>query len=332
MSVDIVGVTEQEPAPISDAGTPVAIIQRSPRQIAWRRLKRNKVSLISGGVALFFILLAFGAPLFTKIFGVNNTTIYANTIGAGGLPLGPWGGVSWHHPFGVEPGVGRDLFGLLVYGSRISFSIAIITSVVFVALGLFLGISAGLIGGTYDNVAGRISDFFLAFPVTFMVVALSLPLTLRIESMGIAQNNGARVIVLVLVLVLFSWPGFFRVVRSQVLSIREKEYILAARSLGASNTRIIFKEILPNLWPLAIIYLSISLPGYLAAEAVYSFLGVGVQAPGSTWGLVLNDASNYWQRDPAYLAIPAGMVIIVVLALNLFGDGVRDALDTRGDR
>ena len=102
--------------------------------------------------------------------------------------------------------------------------------------------------------------------------------------------------------------------------------------MGASRKRIIFKELLPNLWPLAIIYLSISLPGYLAAEAVFSFLGVGVQAPSSTWGLVLNDASSFWQRDPTYLAIPAGMVIIVVLSLNLLGDGLRDALDPKSDR
>ena len=110
--------------------------QRSPRQIAWRRLKRNKVALVSAGIAIFFIVLAFGAPLFTKIFSVDNTTIYPTTIGPDGLPKGAWGGVSWHHPLGVEPQVGRDLFGLLTYGSRISFSIAIITSITFVSVGL----------------------------------------------------------------------------------------------------------------------------------------------------------------------------------------------------
>jgi len=140
------------------------------------------------------------------------------------------------------------------------------------------------------------------------------------------------VIVLVTVLTFFSWPGFFRVVRSQVLSIREKEFVLASRSLGASKRRIIFKEILPNVWSTAIIYLTISLPGFLGAEAAYSFIGVGVQAPGTTWGLTLSDATNYWQRDPVYLWIPAGMIIIVVLSLNLFGDGLRDALDSRSDR
>ena len=308
------------------------LAQRSPRQIAWMRLKRNKVSMVAAGVALFFVLIAFLAPLVTKIFNVDNTTVYPNVLGDGGVPKGFGGGISWHHPFGLEPGVGRDLFGLLIYGSRISFSIAILTSIAFVAIGLFLGISAAFIGGLLDNTLGRLADFLLAFPTTFMYVALAYPLSLRVEAMGLAHHNGARIIVMVSVLVVFSWPGFFRVVRSQVLSIREKEFILAARTQGASNMRIIFKEILPNLWPLAIVYLSISLPGYLAAEAVFSFLGVGVQAPGSTWGLVLNDATNFWQRDPAYLAIPAGMVIIVVLALNLFGDGLRDALDSKCDR
>ena len=139
-------------------------------------------------------------------------------------------------------------------------------------------------------------------------------------------------IMLVLLLVIFSWSGFFRVVRSQVLTLREKEFVMAAHALGAGNRRIIFKEILPNLYPLIIIYLSISLPGYLTAEATFSFLGIGIQAPASTWGLTLDDAVNYWQRDPVYLLIPTLMLIIVVLALNLFGDGLRDALDTKSDR
>jgi len=328
---------KKETAAVLEADSEVAhkdstFVAKSPREIAWRRLKRNKVAMVSLGISLFFILLGFLAPLVTKIFGVDNSTIYQGVLDGSGMPKGHWGGISWHHPFGIEPGVGRDLFGLLTYGSRISFSIAFITSIAFVAVGLFLGISAGLIGGAYDSAIGRVADFMLAFPSTFMYVALSIPLTQRVESMGIAHKNGARIVVMVVILVIFSWPGFFRVVRSQVLSIREKEFVLASRSLGASNMRIIVKEILPNLWPLAIIYLSISLPGYLAAEAVYSFLGVGVQAPGSTWGLVLNDAQNYWQRDSAYLIIPAAMVIIVVLALNLFGDGLRDALDSKSDR
>lgn len=305
--------------------------QRSPRQIAWLRLKRNKVSMVSAGVALFFISIAFLAPVITYFFKVDNTTTYLDQL-VDGQPKGAFGGISLAHPFGIEPGAGRDLMALLLYGSRISFSIALITSITYVGIGLVLGISAAYIGGAFDGVVGRIADFLLSFPTTFMFVALSVPLTMRVESLGLAKDNGARIIVMVFVLTIFSWPGFFRVVRSQVLSLREREFVLAAKALGASRLRIIFSELLPNLWPIAIIYLSISLPGYLAAEAVFSFLGVGVQAPSSTWGLVLNDASSFWQSDPTYLIIPAAMVIAVVLSLNLLGDGLRDALDPKADR
>jgi len=307
------------------------LAQRSPRQIAWMRLKRNKVAIVSAVVALFFVLIAFLAPAITGLFGVDNTHLYLDKLNDG-LPRGFGGGMSLSHPLGLEPGAGRDLMALLLYGSRISFSIAIITAFTYISIGLIFGITAAYLGGFVDSLLGRVADFLLAFPTTFMFVALSLPLTMRVEATGLAKDNGARIVVMVLILTIFSWPSFFRVVRSQVLSLREREFVLAARAIGAPRWRIIFKELLPNLWPLAIIYLSISLPGYLAAEAVFSFLGVGVQAPSSTWGLVLNDAASYWQRDPAYLIIPAGMVVVVVLALNLFGDGLRDALDPKSDR
>ncbi len=308
------------------------IFQERPSQIAWRRLKRNKVALTGAIIAAFFVVLAFGAPIITSLFGVNNSTTYQNVLAQDGIPLHGWNGISIHHPFGFEPGTGRDLFALMLYGSRISFTVAVLAGFSFIAIGLVLGTTAAYLGGWVDNAFGRIADFLLSFPVTFFFIALSTPLVLSIEHWGIAQNNGARVIVLVSVLTFFSWPGFFRVIRSQVLSIREKEFVLASRALGASKRRIIFREILPNVWSTAIIYLTISLPGFLGAEAAYSFLGVGVQAPGTTWGLTLSDATNYWQRDPVYLAIPAGMIIIVVLSLNLFGDGLRDALDSKSDR
>ena len=309
----------------------IQLAQRSPRQIAWVRLKRNKVAMVSAVIALFFVLIAFLAPAITGLFGVDNTHLYLDKLNDG-LPRGFGGGMSLSHPLGLEPGAGRDLVALLLYGSRISFSIAIITAFTYISIGLIFGITAAYLGGFVDSLLGRVADFLLAFPTTFMFVALSLPLTMRVEATGLAKDNGARIVVMVLILTIFSWPSFFRVVRSQVLSLREREFVLAARAIGAPRWRIIFKEFLPNLWPLAIIYLSISLPGYLAAEAVFSFLGVGVQAPSSTWGLVLNDAASYWQRDPAYLIIPAGMVVVVVLALNLFGDGLRDALDPKSDR
>jgi len=305
---------------------------RTPAQIAWARLKKNKVAMVSGSVALFFILAAFLAPLITNLLNLTPTAQYSSGIADTGIPIGSFGGLSLKHPLGLEPGVGRDLMALLLYGSRISFTVAIITSVASIGLGMVIGIASGYFGGRVDAIIGRFSDLVLSFPSTFMIIALSLPLTQRVEAAHIARDNGARVVVLVVFFVIFGWPAFARLVRSQTLSIRERDFIMAAKAQGASGRRIIFKEILPNLWPTAIVFLSLSLPGFLAAEAVFSFLGVGVQAPSSTWGLVLSDAVSYWQQDPAYLLIPSGMLIIVVLSLNLFGDGLRDALDPKSDR
>ncbi|MEI6868200.1 MAG: ABC transporter permease [Actinomycetes bacterium] len=307
------------------------VVLRTPRQISWMRFKRNKAAVISGCVALFFILSAFLAPLITRLVGVNPTTTYSKALTQFGMPDGPWGGISLAHPLGVEPGAGRDLLALLLYGSRISFTVALITSVASIGLGMLIGITAGYFRGRVDAVIGRFSDFILAFPSTFMIVALSLPLVQRVEALHVAKDNGARIVVLIIFFVVFGWPGFARLVRSQALSMRERDFVMAAQALGASNWRIITKEILPNLWPTAIVFLSLSLPGFLSAEATFSFLGVGVQAPAATWGLVLSDAVTYWQTDPAYLIIPSAMLVIIVLALNLMGDGVRDALDPKAD-
>lgn len=305
---------------------------RSPAKIAWMRLRQNKVAFYSGFVALFFVIAAFTAPLITRLMGLNPTSQYASKVAETGIPFGHFGGMSWSHPLGLEPGVGRDLMSLLLYGSRISFTVAIITSVFSIGIGMIVGIASGYYGGRVDAVIGRISDFILSFPSTFMIVALSIPLTQRIEATNLARDNGARIIVLVIFFVIFGWPAFARLVRSQVLSMRERDFVMAAQSQGASGIRIILKELLPNLWPTAIVFLSLSLPGFLAAEAVFSFLGVGVQAPASTWGLVLSDSVGYWQQDPAYLLIPSIMLILVVLSLNLSGDGLRDALDPKSDR
>jgi peptide/nickel transport system permease protein len=247
------------------------------------------------------------------------------------MPIGAGGGISWQHPFGLEPGAGRDVFSMLLYGSRISFSVAIITSVASIGIGMILGITAGYFRGRVDAVIGRFSDLLFAFPSFFMIIALSIPMVERVESLGIVRDNGARLTVLIIFFVFFGWPGFARLVRSQAMSLRERDFIMAAQSQGASNWRIITKEMLPNLWPTAIVFLSLSLPGYLAAEAVFSFLGVGINPPASTFGLVLSDAIKYWRADPAYLIIPCAMLIGIVLALNLLGDAVRDALDTKSE-
>jgi peptide/nickel transport system permease protein len=307
------------------------VILRTPQQIAWGRFRRNKTGIVSAFVVLFFLFLAYGAPLITRLFGLSSTETYLDGLDPQGMPIGAGGGISWQHPFGLEPGAGRDVFSMLLYGSRISFSVAIITSVAAIGIGMILGITAGYFRGRVDAVIGRFSDLLFAFPSFFMIIALSIPMVERVESLGIVRDNGARLTVLIIFFVFFGWPGFARLVRSQAMSLRERDFIMAAQSQGASNWRIITKEMLPNLWPTAIVFLSLSLPGYLAAEAVFSFLGVGINPPASTFGLVLSDAIKYWRADPAYLMIPCAMLIAIVLALNLLGDAVRDALDTKAE-
>jgi peptide/nickel transport system permease protein len=307
------------------------VILRTPQQIAWARFRRNRTGIVSAWVVLFFIFLAFGAPLVTRLFGVNSTETYLDGLDPQGMPQGTGGGISLKHPFGLEPGAGRDVFAMLLYGSRISFSVAIITSVTTIGIGMLLGITAGYFRGRVDALIGRFSDLLFAFPSFFMIIALSIPMVERVESLGIVRGNGARLTVLIIFFVFFGWPGFARLIRSQAMSLRERDFIMAAQSQGASNWRIITKEMLPNLWPSAIVFLSLSLPGYLAAEAVFSFLGVGINPPASTFGLVLSDAIKYWKSDPAYLIIPCAMLISIVLALNLLGDAVRDALDSKSE-
>lgn len=308
------------------------IAQRTPKQIAWGRFKSNKVGVVAGIASIFFISVGFLAPLITRAFGVNNHSRYPEMLNQFAMPIGHWGGISLSHPLGLEPGTGRDVFSLLLYGSRISFTVAIISTVASIGIGMLIGIATGYFKGKIDSTVGRFADFLLSFPSTFMIIALSLPLVQRVESIGIAHDNAARLVVLVIFLVFFGWTGFYRLIRSQSMSLRERDFVMASQAMGASSWRIITKELLPNLWPTAIVFVSLSLPGYIAAEATFSFLGVGIQAPDTSFGLVLADAVGYWRDDPAYLLIPCLILIAIVLSLNLLGDAIRDALDPKAGR
>ena len=319
-------------ADVAHADETQEIVQRTPKQIAWGRFKRNKVGVYAGYATLFFLACSIFAPLITRAFGVDNHTVYTGVLNEFAMPKGAWGGISWAHPLGLEPGVGRDVFALLLYGSQLSFLVAFIATTASIGIGMLIGIATGYFKGKIDATVGRFADFLLSFPGTFMIIALSLPLVQRVEATGIAKGNAARIVVLIIFLVFFGWTGFYRLIRSQAMSLRERDFVMAAQAMGASSWRIIVKELLPNLWPTAIVFISLSLPGYIAAEATFSFLGVGVQPPASTFGLVLSDAVGYWRDDPAYLLIPSVILIAIVLALNLLGDAVRDALDPKAGR
>ena len=317
---------------VGNANNAGQIVSRSPRQIAWMRFKRNKVGMVAAAISVTVIALSIFAPLVTKILGVDPDTLNLDVLDSAGVPTLPNGGISLDHPLGLTPGTGRDLLGNLLYGSRISFMVAILTTSLTLFIGLIVGIVGGYFRGRIDDYLGRFTDFLLAFPAFFMIVALSEPMVARIQDTGIAQGNSARIIFLIFFLSFFGWPGFSRLVRSQVLSLRERDFVTAAQAMGASRRRIVFKELMPNLWAPVIVVVSLSLPGYLAAEAVFSFLGIGIQAPATTWGILLDNSRRYVTVYPNFFLITAGSLVLVVLAFNLVGDALRDALDPRSER
>ena len=308
-----------------------SVIGRTPRQLAWRRFRRNRFGLPALVISLTITFVTLMTPIVGKFLGIDGRERFPETLSSRGMPIGKFGGISWSHPLGIEPGIGHDLLARLLFGARISFFVALITTVLSITIGVVAGILMGFFRGRVDSTIGRFIDFLLAFPSFFMIVALSLPMVQRLEKSGIAEGNTARMLYLVLILIFFGWPYLARVIRSQVLSIRERDYVMAARALGASNTRIIFKEILPNLWSIIIVYFSLSLPGYLTAEAVFSFLGLGIQPPDASWGLLISDSIKYVMNAPSYFFITTISLVFVVLTFNLLGDAVRDALDPKSD-
>lgn len=316
----------------SDLAQGTEIAGRSPGQIAWMRFRRNKIGVFAAIVSVTILLLSAFAPIVCKIIGIDPDTLNLESLNTSGVPDLPYGGISRDHPLGLIPGTGRDLLAQLLYGSRISFLVAFLTTALALSIGLFVGIAGGYFRGRVDDALGRFTDFFLAFPAFFMIVALSTPVVQRIQSWNIGGDNFARIVFLIFFLSFFGWPGFSRLIRSQVISIRERDYITAAQAMGATRRRIILKEILPNVWAPLIVVVSLSLPGYLAAESVYSFLGLGIQPPASTWGILLSNASRFVTAMPSFFLIVAGSLVLVVLAFNLVGDGLRDALDPRAER
>ena len=320
---------------------PDEIKGRSLSAIAWGRFRRDKTAMISLGILIFLLACALFAPLITNLLGVDPYTINPDAISdeTGGMPLGCglpdsgfFCGISWEHPFGVEPGTGRDLLARLLYGLRISLFIALTATMVTTLLGTLFGIVSGYLGGRTDTIIGRIMDLILAFPFLLIILALSDVFTQRLESMGVPEGNPARITYLILVLSLFGWPYLARIVRGQVLSVREREFVEASIAMGSGTRRILFKEILPNLWAPIMIYATLTLPTYIATEAVLSFLGVGVLPPTPTFGAILADSVHYMSIIPSYLLIPGMLLASVVVTFNLVGDSVRDALDPRAGR
>lgn len=327
--------TDTEVVAEADGATPAPseIQGRSLGQLAWARLRRDKIALISLAIIVVVLLVAAFAPLVTKLLGVDPYAYNPKLLSeSGSLPNGTLNsGISWDHPFGVEPGTGRDIFARLIYGARISLLISLSATAITLTLGLFFGIVSGYSRGWLDTGLGRFMDLLLAFPQLLILLALSSVIVQRLESIGIGGNTGIGLYV-VLTLSVFGWPYLARIVRGQVLSLREREFVEAAVSMGSSTPRILRKEILPNLWAPVLVYTSLLIPTYIAAEATISYLGVGITEPDTTWGAMLSDSSSLFNIDPLYFFIPGLLLVIVVLSFNLLGDAVRDALDPRAGR
>jgi len=238
-------------------------------------------------------------------------------------------GPSSAHPLGVDD-LGRDILARVVYGARVSLAVALIATTVAVVVGVIVGMVAGYFRGWVDTVLSRIMDIVLAFPILLLAIGLASACSLGRGCLGGLIKPGLST--LIVVIALASWPYIGRIIRGQVLSMREKEFVDASRALGASHRRVIFREILPNLVTPIIVYASLVLPTNILFEAALSFLGVGVQPPTASWGQMIAAASPIFDTAWWYMVFPGIALVLTVLAFNLVGDGLQDALNPRADR
>jgi peptide/nickel transport system permease protein len=306
---------------------------RSPWQISWLRFRRDRVGLWSAWVVLGFILIGLAAPLIAKVYGKNPYTTYGQDLpgllNEFGFPTGSNGGISSTYWLGLEPGLGRDVFTQLIYGARTSLFIAFTAGLITTAVGVLYGITIGFLGGWVDSVGGRIMDIVFAFPSLLFIIAFS-PV---VESLFVSPEKETPVWLrfgsIIFLLSVLSWVYQARLIRGQVLSLREREFVDAARMSGASSWRIVYRELLPNLWSPILVTFSLTVPALITAEAALAFLGVGIIEPIPDWGRMIHRGAEVYQSDLAYTLFPGLALFLLVLCFNLFGDSVRDALDPK---
>jgi peptide/nickel transport system permease protein len=299
------------------------IAARSPRQLFWQRFRSDRVALAAAGFILLLVVIAVAAPLVVKLVGVPGP--YAqdpSATDAFGSPLGP----TASHPFGVDE-LGRDVLARAVYGARVSLEVGILGTALAAVVGTAIGLLAGFYRGWVDTLLSRLLDVFLAFPVLVLGLGIGAACGVRGCLGGLVQPGIATVI---LIITISTFTYIARIVRGQVLSLREKEFVEAARSLGASDLRIVVREILPNLIAPLIVYSSLLIPTSILLEAALSYLGVGIRPPTASWGQMISEATPIFTTAWWYLVFPGAALLLTVLAFNLLGDGLLDALNPRG--
>jgi peptide/nickel transport system permease protein len=300
---------------------------KTPWQLFWARFKKDKAALLGLGLVILLLVLALIAPLFVKITGHGPNELFSREMtDEFGLPKGP-NGDFW---FGADR-PGRDVFVRVIYGARTSLLVALVATGVAVFVGVILGTMAGYFGGKIDTLISRTIDVILSMPILLFAIGIAAACGATASGcLGGLIKPGLGVVIFIIAL--FSWPYIARIVRGNTLSIREKEFIEAARSLGAGNVRIMFREVLPNLVAPIIVYATLIIPNNILFEAALSFLGLGVPQTTPSWGRMLSDAAPIFDVAWWLMVFPGAFLIATTLAFNLLGDGLRDAFDPRSDR
>lgn len=313
-----------------------AIAGRSPFQLAMEQLRHDRVAMVCLGIVIFFYLIAIFAPLICKLFGVQvDSASYQERLdlldGLGMPEVGPPdNGFTWEHPLGVAPSVATDNLASWVYGARTSVLIATLSAVIATVLGIVMGLLSGFARGTAATVLNWIVDLFLSLPFILVALAAAPILIMRFAEQPELLDLSS-LIALVTVLSFFGWMPLSRLIRGEVLSLREREFIQAARVIGVPNRTILRRELLPNLVAPIIVFFSLMLPSFVAAEAGLAYLGIGVVGMPS-WGQTINIAVPYFDTYSLFLWAPIVGILVLVVALNLLGDAIRDAFDPKTRR
>ena len=303
----------------------------------WRRFKRDKIAIGGGITIILLILIAFiGAPIAQAILGHGPDEPFFTAMNSQGQPIGP---LSWAddplHPghkvfllLGADSTLGRDEFMRLLYGAQVSFEVALLSTIGSMSIGVLLGAMAGYFRGWVDTVVSRVTEITMAFLALLFIIALA-------STVGDKLNNitfgvfAPGVVMLFMIFSVFGWFYPARIIRAVVMSLREKEFVEAARMVGSSDLRIIRSHILPHLIAPIIVYSTLAVAGFILGEAGLSYLGVGIKLPTSSWGNLLQQASDYYTTQPWLMVWPGLAVLITTLSFNLLGDGLRDAFDPR---
>jgi peptide/nickel transport system permease protein len=334
--------TAPEAGQLATAGSP-EIAGKSPWALAWRRLRRDRAAIAALIVFVLIVVTSFAAPLYAShishtdpfqsnvdgkitINGKQVSVLQTDASGIGVTPIGP----TWHSKYFLgADGQGRDVMARLLYGGRASLLIGIGSALIACLLAAIVGLVAGFFSGWIDSVLSRLMDVIWAFPVYLLAICISTVLLVKGLQLGPVAVNPQSLWLPTLIIGVVYVPYVARPIRGQVLSVREKEFVEAAIAQGASNLRLIFSDVLPNVVTVVIVLLPLMIANTILTEAALSFLSIGVQPPNASWGTIISDGEDLLYVRPWVSIAPGIMILLTVLSLNVLGDGVRDALDPR---